>query len=174
MKSLEKTVVLVGLMGSGKSRVGVELAKLLKCPFADSDHEIELAAGMSVSDIFETYGEQEFRAGERKVLQRLLKGDPMVLASGGGAFIQDDVRKMIKDKAISVWLKADLETLVERTSRTDKRPLLKNGNPADKLRALMDVRYPIYAQADVTVESDDQTPKDMAKRIVSALRTYTS
>lgn len=156
-------------MGCGKSRVGAELAKLLKMPFVDSDREIENAAGLSVLEIFERFGEQEFRSGEKKVMLRLLSGEPKVLATGGGAFIQQDIRESIKKYAISIWLKADIETLVERTSRTDRRPLLQGTDPRQRLQELMDARYPIYAEADITVVTDRQTPHDMARRIRQAL-----
>jgi shikimate kinase len=169
MAFLGRSIVLVGLMGCGKSRVGMELAKLLKLPFVDSDREIENAAGLTILEIFERFGESAFRSGEKKVMLRLLSGAPKVLATGGGAFIQPDIRKNIKEKAISVWLKADLDTLVERTSRTDRRPLLQETDPRRKLQELMDARYPIYAEADITVVTDRQTPHDMAKRIRQAL-----
>lgn len=152
-------------MGSGKTRVGMELSKLLGLPFVDSDKEIERAAGLSIPEIFETFGEKEFRSGEKKVMLRLLSNGSKVLASGGGAFIQPEIRKTVKERAISVWLKADLETLVERTSRTAHRPLLQGADPAAKLKELMDARYPVYAEADITVVSDAQTPHDMARRI---------
>lgn len=162
-------IVLIGLMGSGKSRVGIELSKLLKLPFIDSDKEIERAAGMSIPEIFERLGEKEFRAGEKKIMLRLLAGEAKVLASGGGAFIQPEIRTAVKEKATSVWLKADLDTLVERTSRRDNRPLLRNTDPAVKLKELMEVRYPIYAEADITVITDNQSPKHMAKLIQEKL-----
>lgn len=158
-------VVLVGLMGAGKSRVGRELARLMGLPFIDADHEIEKSAGMSIQDIFAQFGEAEFRKGEMRVMERLLKGPPIVLASGGGAFIQPAVRTLIKKHAVSVWLKADLETLVERTRRTSHRPLLQGVNRAQKLRELMDARYPLYAEADITLVTDKQTPQTMARRI---------
>jgi shikimate kinase len=158
-------IVLVGLMGAGKSRVGAELAKLLDMPFVDADREIEKAAGMPIPEIFATYGEQEFRKGERRVMTRLLSGSPIVLASGGGAFVQADIRAAVKEKAVSVWLKADLETLVSRTKRTQHRPLLQGVDRAAKLQALMDVRYPIYAEADIVLVTDKQTPQTMARRI---------
>lgn len=158
-------VVLVGLMGAGKSRVGRELARLMGLPFIDADHEIEKSAGMSIQDIFAQFGEAEFRKGEMRVMERLLKGPPIVLASGGGAFIQPAVRTLIKKHAVSVWLKADLETLVERTRRTSHRPLLQGVDRAQKLRELMDARYPLYAEADITLVTDKQTPQTMARRI---------
>ena len=162
-------IVLIGLMGSGKSRVGIELSKLMKLPFIDSDKEIERAAGMSIPEIFERLGEQEFRKGEKKVMLRLLDGEAKVLASGGGAFIQPDIRDAVKEKAVSVWLKAELATLVERTSRKDNRPLLRGVDPAEKLKQLMDARYPIYAEADITVITDDQSPRHMARVIQEML-----
>lgn len=158
-------IVLVGLMGAGKSRVGAELAKLLDMPFVDADREIEKAAGMPIPEIFATYGEQEFRKGEKRVMTRLLSGKPIVLASGGGAFVQPDIRAAVKEKSISVWLKADLETLVSRTKRTQHRPLLQGVDREAKLKALMDVRYPIYAEADIVLVTDKQTPQTMARRI---------
>lgn len=169
MGDFQEIVVLVGLMGSGKSRVGLELSRLLKLPFIDSDKEIERSAGMPIPEIFERLGEKEFRAGEKKVMLRLLSGTPIVLASGGGAFIQPDIRAAVKEKALSVWLKASLETLVERTSRRDNRPLLRGVDPRVKLQELMDVRYPIYAEADITVMTDEQSPRHMARVIQQKL-----
>jgi shikimate kinase len=160
-----RTIVLVGLMGSGKTRVGSDLARIMGLPFIDADREIEAAAGMTIPEIFERFGEPEFRAGERKVMRRLLDGPPQVIATGGGAFIQKDIRDAVKQKAVSVWLKAELSTLVERVSRTDNRPLLRNVDPAVKLKELMDARYPIYAEADITVMTEKQTPHAMAKKI---------
>lgn len=163
-------IVLVGLMGAGKSRVGAELAKLLNLPFVDADREIEKAAGMPIPEIFATLGEPAFRQGEKRVMKRLLSGTPVVLASGGGAFMQEDIRKAIKqNKAVSVWLKADLETLVARTKRTQHRPLLQNTDRAEKLQALMDARYPLYAEADIVLVTDKQTPQTMARRIKKEL-----
>lgn len=163
--AVDKIIVLVGLMGAGKSRVGQELAKLLGIPFVDSDREIEKAAGMKVAEIFERFGEKYFREGEKKVMLRLLSGEAKVLASGGGGFIQPEIRKAIKEKALSVWLKADIETLLERVSRSDHRPLLQGGDRADKMKALMEARYPVYAEADVTVVTDHQSPLQMARKI---------
>jgi shikimate kinase len=169
MQSTEKIIVLVGLMGSGKSRIGAELAKLLKLPFVDADLEIERAAGYTISEIFEKFGEKEFRRGEKSVMLRLLSGEPKVLASGGGAFIQPEIKSLIKEKAISVWLKANLDTLVERTSRTSHRPLLQNTNAAERLQELMGMRYPVYAEADITIVTDDQTPQNTARLILQQL-----
>ncbi|MBI3440297.1 MAG: shikimate kinase [Proteobacteria bacterium] len=162
MLASDRIIVLVGLMGSGKSRIGALLAKLLKVPFVDVDREIEYAANYTISEIFERFGEKEFRRGEQEVMLRLLSGGPRVLASGGGAFIQPIIKKAIKEKAISVWLKATLDTLLLRTSRTNHRPLLQGVNAAERLQKLMEERYPLYAEADITVVSDDQTPQDTA------------
>lgn len=170
MGKRDDIIVLIGLMGSGKSRVGLELARLMRLPFIDSDKEIEKAAGMPIPEIFERLGEPEFRKGEKKVMLRLLEGESKVLASGGGAFIQKDIREAVKEKAVSVWLKAELDTLVERTSRKDNRPLLRNVDPAAKLKELMDVRYPVYAEADITVITDRQSPKHMARLIMARLQ----
>ena len=159
-------------MGSGKSRIGAALAKLLNMPFVDADREIELAANQTIAEIFEKLGEPEFRKGEKEVMKRLLSGTPKVLASGGGAFIQPEIRKIIKNNSISVWLKADLEILVERTSGTSHRPILQGVNSAEKLKQLMDERYPIYAEADITVVTDRQTPQNMALRIQAELNRF--
>ena len=172
MTSAQKSIVLVGLMGAGKSRVGLDLARLMKLPFLDVDREIEKAAGMKIPDIFERLGEKAFRQGEKKVMLRLLSEDRKVLAAGGGAFIQPEIRAAVKENAISVWLKASLETLVERTKRTNNRPLLRGANRAEKLRELMEARYPVYAEADITVITDEQTPREMARRILDALEEF--
>ncbi len=172
MEFSHEIIVLIGLMGSGKSRVGIELSRLLKMPFIDSDKEIEKAAGMSIPEIFDALGEPEFRKGEKKVMLRLLESGPKVLASGGGAFIQADIRDAVKTKAVSVWLKASLETLVERTSRTDNRPLLRGVDRTEKLSQLIDARYPVYAEADITVVTDDQSPRHMARIIIEQLEKW--
>ena len=165
-----KTLVLVGLMGAGKTSVGRRLAKHLGLRFIDADEEIEAAAGLSIEDIFEIYGEEEFRAGERRVILRILGESPCVLATGGGAFMDKEIRDAIKNNAVSVWLKADLETLLERTSRRGGRPLLKNGNPAEILEKLTKERYPVYATADITIESGDNTHEEMVGKIETALK----
>ena len=172
LASLDRTVVLVGLMGAGKTRVGSQLARVLGLPFVDSDHEIEKAAGMRITDIFDLYGEPAFREVELKVIDRLLQPPVKILATGGGAFIQDGVRTLIKSQAISIWLKADLETLVTRTARSTARPLLQTENPAVVLDVLMQRRYPVYAEADIVVESADQTPAEMVKMICEALANH--
>ena len=144
-------IALVGLMGVGKTTVGRRLARRLGLPFYDSDEEIELASGRTVAGYFRDHGEEAFRAGERRVVERLLNGEPKVLATGGGAFIPAETRAILKDKAITVWLKGDFETIMERVSRKNTRPLLQVPDPRARMRELMDERYPIYAQAHITV-----------------------
>lgn len=171
---LTRPVVLVGLMGAGKSTTGRRLASRLRVPFQDADDAIEEAAGMTIADIFEIYGEAEFRDGERKVMGRLLSQGPCILATGGGAFMNDETRALVKETAISVWLKADLATHVRRTSLRDTRPILKRGNPEDILRKLIEERSPIYAQADITVQSADGPHQDTVFQIIRALQRFKS
>lgn len=167
---LARPIVLIGLMGAGKSSVGLKLANLLGAGFADSDDEIEKAANLSVAEIFERFGEAHFRTGERRVLARLLAGPPMVIATGGGAFMDAETRALVRKQAISVWLRAGLDVLVQRTTGRGHRPLLKKGNPREILARLIDQRYPIYAEADITVDSlADQSKELMAMRIRDAL-----
>lgn len=167
-----QTIVLVGLMGSGKSSIGRRLAERLGLPFVDADAEIEAAAGCTIEDFFERYGEEEFRKGERRVMKRLLSGPAHVLSTGGGAFIDPETREAISQSGISVWLRADLETLLERVARRNDRPLLKRGDPEAILQALMDARYPIYAKADITVDSTDGPPRITVDRVTEALDAY--
>ncbi|UUX51682.1 shikimate kinase [Nisaea acidiphila] len=148
-----KSIVLVGLMGAGKSSVGRRLAQKLELPFVDADREIENAAGCTIPEFFERFGEEEFRRGERRVIQRILDGPPVVLATGGGAFMAEDTREAIAAHAVSLWLKADLDVLFERVSRRQGRPLLAKQNPRAVLEKLMEERYPVYALADLEVES---------------------
>lgn len=159
-------------MGCGKTAIGTRLANQLSLPFFDLDHEIEALLGHSVSDIFEKYGEPHFREAERKIIARLLGGPPCILASGGGAFIQDDIRRLIKERAISVWLKADFDVLLERVSRKKTRPLLERGNKAEILRQLMEKRYPIYAEADITVNSSSGPHLTVVERVVEQVKEY--
>lgn len=154
-------MVLVGLMGVGKTTVGRRLARVLGLPFKDADAEIELAAGRSVADIFADRGEIEFRSGERRVIQRLLNGRPLVLATGGGAFMDPRTRELIRSRAVSVWLRAELDVLVRRCSRRNTRPLLQSGDPRETLERLARERYPVYAEADLTVETSE-SPHDAA------------
>jgi shikimate kinase len=167
---LNKTIVLVGLMGAGKSCVGKRLAACLGLPFVDADKEIEAAAGgCSISDIFAIHGEKVFRDGERRVIQRLL-GNPMhVLATGGGAFMDPSTRALVKEKAMSVWLKAELDQLLKRIGRRNDRPLLQNVDPRAKLAELIEVRYPVYAEADLTVDSADGPPEVTVQRVLQAI-----
>lgn len=172
LPELDRTIVLVGLMGAGKSCVGRRLAQMLGLPFVDADDEIEAAAGCAIPEIFELYGEAEFREGERRVMARLLDGGPQVLATGGGAFLNPETRAAIRERGISVWLRADLETLVARTGRRTDRPLLRDGDPKEKLRALTEERYPVYAEADITVDSGDGPPAATARAVLDALRRH--
>src|SRR5215218_9869364 len=142
-----RSVVLVGLMGAGKSTVGRRLGSKLGLPFRDADHEIEAAAGMTIPDIFAIYGEAYFRDGERRVIARLLQDGPMVLATGGGAYMNEETRAGIRERAVSIWLKADLEVLLKRVRKRSNRPLLQNPDPEGTMRKLMDIRYPVYAEA---------------------------
>ncbi len=144
-------IALVGLMGVGKTTVGRRLSKRIGVPFYDSDEEIEQASGRTVAGYFRDHGEADFRAGERRVIERLLDGRPCILATGGGAFIPDETREILLERAITVWLKGDFETIMERVSRKDTRPLLQVADPRGRMRELMDERYPIYAKAHVTV-----------------------
>ncbi|WP_417320811.1 shikimate kinase [Emcibacter sp.] len=169
---LTRSIALVGLMGAGKTTVGMRLARRLGIPFLDSDAEIEVAAGHTVSEIFEKYGEKDFRDGERKVINRLITGPNIVLGTGGGAFMDEDTRKTLKEKAVTVWLRADVELLVERTSRRDTRPLLQKGNPKQILRELAEKRYPVYAQADINVESGAGAHEEVVNNIIRKLNHY--
>jgi shikimate kinase len=169
-----RTIVLVGLMGAGKSSIGRRLAQRYGLPFVDADKEIEAAAGCTIEEIFERLGEQAFRDGERRVILRLLDDPPHVLATGGGAFIDPQIRERIKQGCISVWLHADLELLVRRVSRRSNRPLLKRGSPRDVLAALIERRYPIYAEADIRVDSADGPPEQTVQRVVDALQRFSA
>ena len=170
--SLTKPIVLVGLMGSGKSTVGYRLAKRLDLPFLDTDSEIERNIGCSISDIFAGAGEDYFRGLEKRTIVELLTHTPHILATGGGAFIQEETRHVIKENAISVWLRADIEVLLERVSRRKTRPLLETGDKREILTKLMEERYPIYAQADVVVDSGTDSHGVAVDAIISALSQY--
>lgn len=167
-----RSIVLVGMMGAGKSSVGRKLAGKLALAFVDADTEIETAAGMSIPDIFETRGEAEFRTGEARVIARLLEAGPQVLATGGGAFINPDTRAAIRDKGISVWLRADFDVLMKRIKRRSDRPMLKTDDPAATLRTLIEQRYPVYAEADITVDSRDVLHEVIVDEILHALRDH--
>lgn len=164
-----RSIVLVGMMGAGKSSVGRRLAQRLGLPFLDADHEIERAAGQSVSDIFENYGEAEFRSGERRVIARLLGDGPIVLATGGGAFLDAETRDQVRTAGISIWLRADPEVLMKRVRRRNTRPLLRTPDPEGTLRRLLSEREPVYETADITIESRDGPHEAVVDAIVSAI-----
>jgi shikimate kinase len=164
-----RSIVLVGMMGAGKSSIGRRVAARLAIPFVDADAEIELAADMTIAEIFAVHGEPYFRAGEARVIARLLERGPQVLATGGGAFMNAQTRAALKEKAVSVWLKADLEVLTWRLRRRNDRPLLKTEDPVATLTNLLQVRDPIYATADVTVLSRDVTHDVIVDEIVAAV-----
>lgn len=168
----ERTIVLVGLMGAGKTTVGRRLAARLGLPFVDADHEIEKAAGLSIPDIFEIHGEQEFREGEKRVIARLLEGPPQVLATGGGAFMDDTTRSNIHAKGVSVWLRADIDLLLNRVSRRNNRPLLQVDDPRAVLAKLAAEREPTYSQADIIVDSADVPHEAVVDEIVKKLSDY--
>ena len=168
----DKPIVLVGMMGAGKTTVGRRLASRLGRHFVDSDEEVEKAAGMTIEDIFRAHGEADFRAGEVKVIARLLKEHGMVLGTGGGAFINTETRALVKSSAVSVWIKADFELLFARVSRRSNRPLLRTANPRETLQQLIDARYPTYAEADVTVVSRDVPQDQVATEVIEALLAY--
>jgi shikimate kinase len=159
-------------MGAGKTAIGKRLAHRLNMPFVDADHEIESAAGCTIAEIFERFGEAAFRDGERKVIQRLLTRPPHILATGGGAFMDPETRASIKGAAISIWLRAELDVLVHRVSRRTNRPLLKRGDPREILARLMEQRYPVYAEADIHLDSADGPPEAMVNHVVAALRHH--
>jgi shikimate kinase len=169
-----RSIVLVGMMGAGKSSVGRRLAQRLGLPFADADIEIENAAGMTIPEIFATRGEPEFREGERRVILRLIAQGPMVLATGGGAYMNAETRAAIERDGVSVWLRAEFEVLMRRVRKRSNRPLLQNADPEGTLRRLMAERYPVYAQADVTVQSRDVPHDTVVDEIIQGLRDLES
>ncbi len=167
-----KPIVLVGLMGAGKTSIGRLLAKRLELEFIDADREIEQAAQCSIEQIFERHGEAEFRDGEQRVIARLLTGPVHVLATGGGAFMRKQTRDVIRGRGISVWLRADIDLLLRRVSRRKNRPLLKNKNPRQTLEKLMEERYPIYAEADIVVDSGDLPPATIVDTVIESLEAF--
>jgi shikimate kinase len=167
-----RTIVLVGLMGAGKSAIGRRLAQKLHLPFIDADQEIERAAGCSIEEFFAKHGEAAFREGERRVMSRLLDQPAHVLATGGGAFIDEATRSLVRQRAISVWLRAELPLLLERVQRRSNRPLLKQGDPRQVLEQLMQKRYPIYAEADITVDSRDNPAEQTTQDVIDALQRF--
>jgi shikimate kinase len=170
--TIPKTIVMVGLMGAGKSSIGRRLAARLGLPFVDADHEIEAAAGCTIEEIFTRYGEAAFRDGERRIIQRLLDRPPHVLATGGGAFMDPETRARIKQCAISIWLKAELDVLARRVARRTNRPLLKQDNPRAVLAGLIEKRHPVYAESDITIGSEDGPPEAMVDRVITALNGH--
>ncbi len=167
-----RTIALVGLMGVGKTSIGRRLAQRLGLAFVDADSEIEAAAGASIEEIFERHGEAAFRDGERRVIARLLEQPPHVLATGGGAVMDPSTRALLRLRAISIWLRADLELMLSRVARRNNRPLLKNGDRRAVLERLMAERYPVYAEADLTVDSIDGPPEATVERVMAALAAH--
>jgi shikimate kinase len=170
--SLPRTVALVGLMGAGKSAIGKRLAQRLGLPFVDADDEIEHAAGCTIGEFFEKYGEAEFRAGERRVIARLLDEPPHVLSTGGGAYMDAETRVLMRIKAVTVWLRADLDVLFDRVRRRGHRPLLREGDPKEILGRLMTQRYPVYAEADIIVDSTAQPADRTTEQVIEALQAH--
>jgi shikimate kinase len=171
MQRLKKTVVMVGMMGAGKTAVGTAVARALSVPFRDSDEEIVKAANRSIAEIFERDGEGFFRARETEVLARLLRGAPCILSTGGGAFLSEVNRNLIHEAGIAVWLRADLDLLWQRVRHKTTRPLLRTANPRETLRQLYEARVPLYSKADVTVDSAaDLSIDDMAAKVIAALK----
>lgn len=171
---IDRPVVLVGLMGAGKTCVGRKLAESLGLPFLDSDNEVEDAAGCEVRYIFEVYGEPAFRDCERRVIRRLLQAGPGIIATGGGAFMDPATREAVKTNAISIWLRADPEVLHQRTKRSKARPLLAKGDPLQTLKDLAEQRYPVYAEADITIDTGNEGLETTLQKAIEALRARTS
>ena len=167
-----KFIVLVGLMGAGKTKLGRIIASSFGLPFVDADKEIELAAGCSIQEIFDRFGEEYFRDGERRVIQRILSEAPAVLSTGGGAFMNEETQAEISKHGVAVWLRADLDLLVRRTERRSGRPLLNKGNGREILAGLIDERYPVYAKADFAVDVSDEPAPETAKRIMRELKNH--
>jgi len=167
-----RTIVLVGLMGAGKTNIGRRLAVLLDLPFKDADAEIETAAGETIEEIFRNRGEAAFREGEAKVVARLLEEPVHILSTGGGAFMDPETRARIRAHGISLWLRADIEVLLARVARRSNRPLLKQGEPREVLEKLIAERYPIYAEADIIIDSLDAPPETTVERVIEALRHF--
>ncbi len=169
-----KIILLVGLMGSGKTSVGKRLAQKMGLPFIDGDQEVEKAAGLSLIDLLKCFGEDEYRAGEARVMKRLLCGEPCVLASGGGSFVCEQTRKLAKEKAITIWLKADVDILYNRTSGRQHRPFLQGDDMAlkSKIESYIEEEYPYYSQADIIVETKDEQVFETLKRVINSLDSF--
>ena len=169
---LPRTLVLVGLMGAGKTAIGRRLATRFKLPFVDADHEIERAAGCPIPDIFATWGEAAFRDCERRIIVSRLQSETHILSTGGGAFLDPETRRCIRARGISLWLRADLEILLARTSRRNNRPLLQTGDPRKILSDLIAIRHPVYAEADITVDSTDSPPDETVDHALEAIAAF--
>jgi shikimate kinase len=172
VSDLKRSIVLVGIMGAGKSSIGKRLATRLNLPFVDADHEIEAAAGCSIPDLFELHGEAAFREGEHRVIKRLLDGPEQVIATGGGAYMDPRTRELIEKRGISIWLNADIEVLLKRVARRNNRPLLKTGDPREIMLGLMKERYPVYSGSQITIESKDGPHEDVIDLVLDALKKY--
>ncbi|MBR6355414.1 MAG: shikimate kinase [Alphaproteobacteria bacterium] len=174
MPKVDRIILLVGLMGSGKTSVGKRLARRLSLPFVDGDQEIEKAAGLSLVDVLKCFGEQEYRAGEERVMKRLLKGAPCVLASGGGSFVAEQTRTLAKENALTIWLKADINTLYHRTAGRTRRPFLLGDNETvkNKLQRYITEEYPYYSEADIVVETRDERVENTVRHVIAAINKY--
>lgn len=174
VSKINKIILLVGLMGSGKTSVGKRLARRLSLPFIDGDQEIEKAAGLSLVDVLKCFGEKEYRAGEERVMKRLLQGTPCVLASGGGSFVAAQTRELAKEHAVTIWLKADIDTLYHRTAGRTRRPFLLGDNATvkHKLQEYITEEYPYYSEADIVVETRDEKVENTVKRVASAVHHF--
>ncbi len=176
IKKIDKIILLVGLMGSGKTSVGKRLAKKLNLPFVDGDQEIEKAAGLSLVDVLKCFGEEEYRAGEKRVMKRLLQGSPCVLASGGGSFVAEQTRQLAKLNAVTIWLKADVDVLYNRTAGRKHRPFLE-GNDShlkNKLEKYISEEYPYYSEADIIVETKEEQVDNTVLRVIEAIDNFLS
>ncbi|MBB4075851.1 shikimate kinase [Bartonella fuyuanensis] len=169
-----QALVFIGLMGAGKSVIGKRVALMLDLPFYDSDQEIEKAAQMPITEFFKSYGEAEFRILEQHIILKLIKKSPLILATGGGAYIHQDTRKAIHQNGISIWLKVDLDILMQRVSKQPTRPLLQTANPKETMQKLMEQRYPLYAKANLTINSHKESPSKAAKNVIRSIQHYLS
>ncbi|PHR92882.1 MAG: shikimate kinase [Robiginitomaculum sp.] len=171
-KAYARSISIVGLMGVGKTTIGRRLAKRLELPFFDSDDEIEKASGRTIKGYFKDYGEAAFRSGEQRVIERLLDGSPLILSTGGGAFIPEETREILMRQSLTIWLKADFDTIMERVGRKNTRPLLDVEDPAEAMRKLMDIRYPIYATAHITVSASIGTHHQTVDRVMESIQEF--